>query len=138
MPQREQRHNDRARGEQEHPDAPLEQPVRPGGCPQTEVGESPPGADHRRAVAPQAGADARFPPRGQSDAGHDREQRAHHWSDPTAIESVLQEETRRREQREHADEQQGALAEPLLEVGGRSGWRRVAGSFRGSGEGPGR
>ena len=122
MTQREQGHDDRARSEEEHADTTLEQPVRPGGCPQTEVREASAGADHRRAVAPQPAADARFPPRAQCDTGHDREQRADHRSDPAAIEGVLQEEACRRQQREHAHHQQAALAEPLLEVGGRGWW----------------
>jgi hypothetical protein len=33
VPQREQRHHDRARGEEDHPDAGLDQPIRPGGRP---------------------------------------------------------------------------------------------------------
>jgi len=33
VPQREQRHRDRARGEEHHPDPALDQPIRSGGRP---------------------------------------------------------------------------------------------------------
>ena len=82
-------HHDGAGHEQEHANGAGDQPVRAGGCPQPEVSESASRADHRRAVAPQAGAHTRFPPDAHTDAGRDGEGRADRGGDPAAVDRVL-------------------------------------------------
>src|SRR5260221_568237 len=63
-------------------------------------------------------------PHDERGTGHDRTARAHERRDPAMLDRVVQEEPARREQREHADDQQAALADPLFPV---DPWLRLAG-----------
>src|SRR6266581_532362 len=90
---------------------------------------------HRSPAIPHAPPDTLFTPGSDPHARHDRKQRADSRRDPPSIERVLEEEPGRREERQHADDEQSALAEPLLEVrdarlGGRGAQRDLDGLWR--------
>src|SRR6266545_4360778 len=121
--QRQERDGDGRGRQQQDPDPAVHEGVRPRGRPQPQECEPTARTEQCGAVAAHAACNPLMPPGGDGDAGDDREQGAEQRGDPAPVDRVLQEKRRGREQRDDADREQPALAEPLLEVGGGRGLR---------------